>query len=716
MGWAETAALAKPAGRPRILIDNVDITFFRGKATPVPRLTLTEPYAYGATDIQIPAIHAGLEMGECGAPGELSWVRPDARVTIQMVDNPLAETPVVLATLYEGWVDDIECANGRLLNLPCSGLVSGHGNWMHRPPPRFRRLADVGHWAGLFAQAISVPFEPFQGPETGIELADDGDMSELAWMDQVGQNSQQRDGRMRAFMPKGEWGSGVWEFEFKNTTDVDFTLFNDDGRITLDLQRVSLEETNTYWGRGVSPEGVRWFNARYPGLRRGSPAPYPFTDERNFGLGTTDADTDTGDGVQILSINLIEMLYLEAQPPYDGVYDQRIYDAVADLKRDAGLSDNGTMTIAAWNALWDVDATGYSAVHARCVPLLQDSEVRKWNLTRNGSYAGHNAGFNKNRRRRDRAIDYGRMRKPQAITWARGDHTKATATKNWVGTIRLNGFSGWAGQLDDPDGLTVDDIFEPWRMRPGMNVWLPYFDGGTKFHVSGAELEESDLLLHVDTRARDLMDLVVLQQRDQDARRNIRREWRIENRGTKASGNLVTTDEYGGQLDEDRPLVGGQWNVIDIPIGQHGQINRTDILVTGLGGDGEGQTGWCMAVVARQWTPEQFQHRIGNPFPVNADGESVWEQPAVVDLYDDGILLYSAGDERQPCGYWPRKHTNDVGLHTDAPITGRWRDDAPWPYIMPPTRVPIITVGIYPATDGVLKRRHLFKKQEDDAV
>jgi hypothetical protein len=712
MGWADTIALSRAAAFYRLLIGGVDVTYFRGFATPVPRLMLTEPYAFGATDIQFPQVHAGLE--QCGV-GDLAWVKPDSRVIIQMVDDPTIEHPTVLATLYKGWVDDIEVVSGRLLNLPCSGEVSGRLGMMDRPVPRFRKLADVGHWAALAAQLCGVHFEPQAGPVTGIKLADDGDMSESAWLDKVCQESQNRDGNQSSFMPKGDWGAGVWQFAPKDTTTVAFTLFNDDARVVLDVQRVSAEETNTYWGRGVDPDGLRWFNGVYPGLTQGPPAPYPYTDtSTNFNVGTTDGDTDTGDGVRILWLKLTEMHYLSTTPPYGGVFTDAMGEAVADLKRDAGLPDSSVVTYNAWKALFNIDVTGYSISDARCKPLLQDSDVRKWNLTSNGSYAGQNPDFNKNVRRRDRAIDFGRCSKPDAIRWVRGDHAKAEGTPNWTGTITLNGVSGFAGSHANPTGLTADDIYEYWKMLPGQNVRLPYFDGGTVFHIAGAEVSVGSVVLHVDTRARDLMDLASLRARNSDARRNTRREWRIENRGTKASNNMVTFDEFGGRLAQDVPLVGGQWNVVEIPMGQHGQVNRTNLQVTGSLVDGS-TTGWCMAVVAAQWSGAQFSRRVGNPFPVDSNGATVWESTALVDLYDDGILLYSAGNVNQPCGYWPRKHTGDTGSTTDADVTGRWRDDQAWPYITAP-EMPLITLGIYPATDGVLKAGILFKKQEDDAT
>lgn len=714
--YPETRAVAKPAGRYRILIDDVDVTFFRGSPTPIPQYRLTEPYAYGATDIQFPQVHAGLETF---GVGDLSWVRPDARVLIQIVDDPTAEHPTVLAQVYEGWVDDIE-VHGRLLNLPCSGWVSGRANWMHRPTPPFHKMADIGHWAGLFAQGMGVAFEPWGGPTLGRKIPNDGDMSELAWMDNVSQKSQQRDGRQRAFMPKGPWAARKWQFALKNTTTKHFTLVQDDTRIVLNLQRISLEETNTYWGQGVSPGGGRWFNRRYPGLVQGKAPLYPFYDHRNINLGDTDADTDTGDGIFVLWQKLTTIGYLSTAPPFGGVYDQAMYDAVADLKRDAGLTDNGTMTIKAWRNLWNLDATGFSVGGSITLPLLQDSVVRKYDYTSNGSIARHNPDYDKFTRGRHLPTDYGRCTKQDAITWARADHTKAISTPNWAGTIVLNGFSGWAGGHDDVTGLGPDDIYEWWRMLPGQNVWLPEFQGGMLLHVSGVDVSDGTATLYVDTRARDLMTLAQVLDRDADGRRNLTREWRIADRGTKASGNMGTWDsEFGGILDVDLDLTGGEWNSFKMPMGEHGQVNRTVMKVIGsldTSGEGSGRVGYCVMVVSRSWTDADFDRRIGDPNVIDADGLTRWEQSDIDDLFEDDILLFHAGDGRNPCGFGRKRHTNDAGTVTSAPITGKFWSDEIWSYIMSPEREPVVTVAVFPATDAVLKRGRVFFHQEDDAV
>ena len=322
-GYTTVRAVAVTAGYPRILVDGRDITYFRGIETPAPDYLLTEPYGYGPTTLSLPQVDAGLDT--LGV-GDLSWIREDAPVVIQRVDDPRAETPVVLAVDYKGYVVSIN-TDGRNLTLEVGGEFSGPASMVDKLDPLVRRVKDVGFWFANIAETLHMRPSSRSGPVTGIELADGGGGgSMLDWANQIGAWSQDDNGVQRAIMPT-VWGGNIWGFEPKNTTTRHLTLFTDDAKVTAQLRRDRTTRPNTWYGTGTAPDGTRWKNSRYPGIFQGPPPTFPGT----MSTGTVDADTTTGDGVTVLQAKLVAMGYM-ASPADGSVYTVATARAVKELQ------------------------------------------------------------------------------------------------------------------------------------------------------------------------------------------------------------------------------------------------------------------------------------------------------------------------------------------------------------------------------------------------
>jgi hypothetical protein len=161
-------------------------------------------------------------------------------------------------------------------------------------------------------------------------------------------------------------------------------------------------------------------------------------------------------------------------------------------------------------------------------------------------------------------------------------------------------------------------------------------------------------------------------------------------------------------LGQNVPLEGNQWNIIPVIVGQHGQVNRVKLHTI------NDEAEFAVAFFSHEVTRKRLDRKIGNPLTM-AD-ESVWETGDVQDWFDDRILLYASGDGKQPCGYHPRRHRNDAGDVTDAPITGKHLDDAPWPYICAAGSAVLIYMAIYPDRDCTLKHGQILWPQLDDVV
>lgn len=707
--YATTRGIAKRAGYDRILVDGVDVTYFRDKRTPTPGYLLTEPFAYGSMTLQLPQVHAY----EALATGDLSWVRKGAPVTLQRVDDPTAVTPTVLATDYRGYVISVNI-EGRSVSLEVGGQFAGRAALINRQPPLFRRLRDVGFWAAYAIQSAGLSISDRDGPTTGIETVETGGTSLLAWASEMCALSQDDAGLQRTIMPD-VWGGNTWGFPVKDYDTVHLTLRTDDARAVVSLRDDLAEQPNTWFGTGITPDGVRVRNGRYPGLIQGPAPEYPNTDSSSFGLGDVDADTDSGDGVTVLNHKLAAMGFVSITETFQySIYSAATVAAVKEIQRRAGLTVNGTTNPATWDAVFDLSATGFSFTDARIHPLVQDDDVRPHDYTANGSVAGLNPFYDPGELRVDRNVDFGAgIEKAQMVAWCLGQSTRL-AGKNWAGTIRLGEHvAALVGEVADVDlpSLTDADVMPLRDIRPGMNAWLPFFDGGTLVHISGVQIDDGGLsgTLTVDTQARDLLELSEVIARRRESQRDIRREWMVTNRSRKPSTDMVTWDEFGGRLTQNVALDGDKWTVIPVVAGQTGTVNRIKLQLR------NDEAAFCVAVFGREVTRKKLQRRVGNPFPL-VDGESVWETNNLSDWYERGVLLYAAGDEDQPCGYWPRKHTNNQGDTTAHPITGDWQDDAGFPYITGGTGAAVLYVAIYPDRDTVLQRGQILYKLEDDAV
>lgn len=697
--FTTTRALSKEAGRDKITVDGVDVTRFRDIQTPTPGYLLTEPFAYGATTIEFPQIYPTFEAASFGT-GDLEWVRVGARVVISRTFDSDPE-----AIDYVGVVVSIP-ADGRTLRLECGGEFSGRASTVDVQTQPFRYINDVGHWAALALQTVNLFPSPWYGPTTGIELAQTGGQNLLSWAQFVCTMSQDDDGSQRALMPT-TWGSRAWEFEPKDTTTKHLTAFPDDARVVLRVTNDAAEQPNAWFGSGVSPEGIRWRNAKWPGVFQGTPDAYPIAGSAPFGLGTTDVDTIDGDGISILQINLQQRGYMPFTVAPSTTYGAEMVKAVKLLQADAGLTVTGTMTVAAWNALFDLDVTGYDLNGTKVHPLVIDPRVEKFLYSATGTVIGRNPSFDPTVLRVDRTIDFGPgVDKAYARAWCLGQYNRSQGS-NWVGTVEFNTGPFW-GEHNDESTVTEADVASPRDIRPGMNLWVPYFDGGTLFHISGIDVANGRAVATVDTQARDLMEVREIIERNQGSRRDTRRAWLLQNQPSKASGNMVMADENFGILSTNVDLEGDTWNVFPVVAGQHGQINKVDLQTFA------DEAEFAVAVFAKKVTRKRLNNRIGNPL-VEGD-ESVWETADLEDWWEDNILLYAAGDGAQPCGYGRRRKVNDVGNPTGAPLTGRYIDRATWPYVFAAGTKVLLYVGIYPDRNCKLRRGQILWPQLDDMV
>ena len=694
-------------GRQQIVVNGEDVTYFRDVATPDVDYTLLEPLLYGPGSIEFPQIAACFETE---GVGDLWWLRAQAPVEVNLVVDD-----VVVAPLYKGFVAAFD-KSGRTLTVQLGGEANGRAAMRDRQVPIFPRINDVGHQLADAVRDLGLPHYPPLGAVTGIETMTTGGTGHLDHINNLVAKSWTRSGKQWTVMP--DPATGVYETHRKDTTTIHASAFLDDARTVGNLRRDIAEEPNQIFVTCVTPAGMRVRFGKYPGLTQGPVPDFP----GNMFLG------DSGEGVRLLVGKLHASGYLRLVEVAGG-YDDDVMRAVMQLQDDAGLPETGEVDLATWRALYDLDVTGLSLEWANIQPAAQRSKTRKFNRSANGTIMGFNDEYDPDVIVRHRSIDLGAgVTRKQAREFARTVlHDSDDA--NWVGDITFNTGALIRGEKAIGATLTAADVMDARELRPGMNIWLPAFDGGTLLHVSACQADRGGTVTAtVDTRFRDAMEVWEVIARNKASRndpsRQRERAWRAS---TIAKDSIGEWDEFGGSLGVDITLERG-WTVFPVIAAMEGQIRDLRIK---LKSPGE----FAVAVFGKD--PDRGWLEEVNPHPLTVTGTRVWEKKA--DEFDKRLLLYSAGTHEEPCGYWPGRKKwksvtgdevnpdykpgaddNDTGTddaetievtteESFGTVTGEFRDEAGFPYFAANRKVIWVAVNVRSA--NVIETGRLMKPQ-----
>jgi hypothetical protein len=698
-----------PRLRTRVMVGGKDISFLNGVPTPEPEYQLAEPLLWGPSSVEIPSIPAAFF-----DPADYPWLAKGKTVTYQRVDGDGNKVGID----YRGVVVAHD-TSGKTLRLEVGGHGQGRAALRHKPLPIFRDTLDLGRLAWAAIRDLGLRFTPRLGPTTGIKQALFGGMDHLSYISELCAKAFDDDGQWSLMPDEG----GAYSFARKDRDTVHWTLFNDDARTVADLRSDAAEEPNRVFAGGVTPKGQRVRFGVYPGLKPGDPAPYPFDDDRTFGLGTLDDETDTGDGITVMLRKLWTAGYLSLEE-MDGFYDATVTRAVMALQDAAGLSTSGNMNPATWSALFDLDVTGYTLRGSRIEPAAQDYRVRRYNRSASGQVIARNPNFDPSRLIVDRDIDFGSgFTRHRMRDWARSEVYRGE--DNWFGTITIHAGGILVGDVPVGASITAADVADVREIRPGQNVRLPMFGGGILLHISGVEISRSEqghpvARLTVDTQARDAMPVWEQIRRNRETRRDAGRRWKGNRASSQVKDSIDVWDEVGGVLYGDVSLRPG-WNVIPVVAGQEGTVSRLRLIVQDVAED-EGEIAiqgreFACAVFGRKVTPKRLRTLIGNPLSASPDSSSEpdpddvdppetdaeaddadpastvspsrpwWERQGVTASLRDLDMLYSAGTREEPCGYSPGRKTNG------GTKTGMHRDDAGFSYRT--RRDPVLYVAVW---------------------
>lgn len=629
-----------PRTRQRILIDGVDFTYFRGTLTPDVRYTLLEPLLYGPADLDLPQVRCFETLGV----GDRAPLRKYAVVIVQDVLDD-----VVVRQAWKGFINGFG-VSGKNVSIELGGEAHGRAELRNRQPVVFPKTNDLGHQIADAITDLGLPHHPPLGAVTGIEAMTVGGTGHLEHIQGLIAKAWTRAGRQWTVMPDAV--TGVYETHRKNGVTIHATAFIDDERTVINVRRDISEEPNRFYGTGVTPKGMRVRNGKAPGLYQGPVPPFPGHMEMG----------DTGEGVRLLIGRLQAMGYLDLRDAAGG-YDQDVVDAVVDLQIDAQLFDDGftgtavpgEVNLVTWRALYDLDVTSASLEWAHIEPMAQLRAVRPWRRSGSGTIMGVNAGHDPSVLPVDRNIDYqAGMRRRQMFEHSRTGLEDAD-TPNWVGDITFHTGALLSGEVAIGATITAADVMEANELLPGMNLWIPNFQGGTLFHVAARSPANAQgvFTFTIDTRFRDAMEAWEVIERNKEARRDPARRRNQQHRSsTIQKDSIGEWFEHGGILGHDMQLDPG-WNIFETVAAMEGVIARIRLIVQTVTTEGEtvsieGHEFAC-AVFGRPITSDRLTHLV--PAPLTRAGTKLWQTKR--DELAERWILYSAGTKDEPCGYSP---------------------------------------------------------------
>jgi hypothetical protein len=570
-------------------------------------------------------------------------------VKIQRVNT---ETGMVAATDWKGFLG-VEDYSGGELRFQLEGEVTGRASMMDKQPPIFKRRQDLGfHWYDDITDT-GQPFKPRGGPDTGINIYTYGGMGLLDHMQDLSAKGVNQDGAQWTCMPNS---NGVYRVARKDLTTIAGTVYFTDSHTVADLRRDPAEETNRVFGTGVTPSGRRVKGAVFPVLADTNPPPFP-------GFMT---QGDSGSDVDALIARLANTGYL-SWDDRPGAYDSDVTRAVRRLQDDAELSETGNVNQATWEAMFDVEVTGYDIGGSHIEPLAQRSYTRRYRRTPDGNIIGRNRRYDRKRLKSDKTIDFGTSMNRQQIDRAAEGELTPDDANNWAGTITFHTGGLVNGTHVPGTPIVGADVKRARSLQPGDNLWAPLWDGGTVFHVSGVDVSEDGIVsATVDTQARDTMKVWEVLARNRENRRDPARAWIRTHRSSHFVKDAVTEFDEAGGVITDTDLAEG-WNVLPVVAGMTGTIAQIRLEV-------DLPAEFVCAVFGRRVWPRWLAQRVGNP--LSELGSENWTNEGVRRRLDNRVLLYAAGDDLSPCGYFPGTKP-DSGF---GAVTGRWEDDAGFAY------------------------------------
>ena len=638
LNWKPEQTGATEYGHMQIVVEGVDVTYWKDVPTPEPDTRESEPFSYGPATVHLPQVTAFDDIP--------TWARPGANVLVRIKRLSDGGFDIV----YEGIVNAISDRQDEgPFKLFTDGLLM-MANHQTRTPSFDTDPKDIGTAIpDAINSATSVRYEQMDKVVTGITTSVAGRWEPLlTGFVQARLATAVKEQKQYTVMLDGRKPV----LRVKDRTTIAWEVRSGQRLIKVDITRDATEAPNYIIGSGVNPEGGAWFNTLYPDAKYDDAPEYCFNDAgRSIVVGTTDADTDTGNGVTLAQRKL--------DRPETGRWSWGDAEAAERFQEDHGLLVDGVVGPQTWAALFDIGANVgiLTPFHA---PLAAATEVMPRLYGTDGEDLGPNPAYDPNVPRIDRIIEYG-----QGV-W------RSEARRDAREVLARDSNPGYTGTITfaiDPEQMPRHLI------KAGQNGLVRGHHGeDIVVHVVDVRRRGGIVTATVDSKARDLPTLQAIMNRDKSALDPARSAIkRITEAAVATDRPTYDAESKAGRIPE-HAIRQDLFDIRRIPMDKIGRVVSTEIRTLNPA------TEFSIAFFGKPITAAQLQAIVGNPLNVGADPlESPWDVHAK-ELREKYLFLDAFGWQEQPAGLGERARTTPAGT-TSAPVTGELIHRSSWEYV-----------------------------------
>ena len=636
VNWSPSSVVSEPVGTIQIVVEGVDITYLMDVETPFPTWSRVEPFGSDQAQISLPQITGFHRVGS----GNLSWCKEGANVDIFRVNASGGRTSRFAGVVVGAGHHE----ESGVYTLDCLGVMFV-GDLQLKTPPFITKPLDAGTFIPQVLNNVI-------GRRFG-------------WMDTVrtramtsvlGGWEPRLTGVVASILATTVTNGRQWTIDCpvrnpvmkrKDTSTIGWTVSNGQRGIDVNLTKDLTQATNVIYGEGITPDGGRWRNAKYPNWRPDDSPAYPGLLSQGMGVGYRDSQTTSGNGVSVWQAR--------AGQSVTGVLSQSDRLAWRQIQANAGIHVDNYLGPQTWAATFQVGSNTGTLDGAWIMPIAYSKQVEPYLYDADGGRIGPDPSFDPNQSRVERYINFGAgVTRREGTTAAKEIHAR-DSKPGWVGTVTMT--------ADPEQGSKFDVVSE------GTNGRIRYFRGESlDVHVARVDYSEDTVTATVDTNARDYPTLDAILDREREAVDPARSYRKQATAALLASDRATWDAEAPGGRVPRLALFGGLWTVVRIPVAQYGTIVRTSFTTSG------GASPFAVGVFDRPINAAQLLTVMGNPLVAE---NNPWQ--AKSDQLDKRGLLMAWGWKEQPAGYYPHEYANPDGKEK-FPVTGRLFDDASWDY------------------------------------
>ena len=625
MPWEPTNVIEEDLGHFRIVINGEDVTYYQGVPTVINGWTANEPFGDATAEIVLPQI---TPFHPQPFPSFIVWW---ASVDIFLGDQ----------TLFEGMISSFEyqldAPDSFSFALSCVGLLYQLDLYTRAPPILTPGISDVGEV--IYAQFPIRPALRIAPPAkvtTGIKtrLAGSGNPVLTGYIQDVLSQAVTDDGT-------NQWTlmslpGRQCEIRLKDLDTEHWHVRCGTPGVT---HRLSLDLTSglsAVYGEGTSPEGYHWRNSKYPNVALEDPPPWPNT---YINVGST--------GLAVLQFkqHMIDSGWTAYTQPVDH-YNETDKAITRFFQGLAGLTIDGIVGPQTWTAAFLPGWNAGALNGAFYLPLAEDMRTEPNLYNPAGAKVADNPAFDPKYVRIERWLSFG-----EKIAKADGERAARALFERdrdpvLVGIITF--------KTDPAEGSR-------YFIRPGQNiVYEDFYGTSPKLHVVSVDvnLNDESVTVTVDEKARDLLMLQQIWQRDRDTNDPAGRKQGQHRNSKVTEDRIVVFDvEAGAGRIPRLGLQARKWSVIRIPAGERGGIAKSEAHT-------DSPFKFTLGVFDKPISPAQL-HAIGEP---DDELEPYWDKFP----YPDYGLIVAWGDGSMMAGEFENPFLGTID------VDGQFHDDATW--------------------------------------